>query len=70
MGVPRLLEKPVVVAEVEGRRRRLLRSELELHHVRRPRLEPHATEVLIAAAKNHNTLHLHLDLDLDLHYMT
>ncbi len=51
LSVPGFLKKPIVITEIERRRGRLLRSKLELHHVRRPGLEPHAAEVLVPAKK-------------------
>jgi hypothetical protein len=55
---PGFLKKPIVITEIKRRRGGLLRSELELHHVRRPGLEPHAAEVLVAAKKSKKKLKL------------
>lgn len=48
---PRLLKELVVVTEVERRRRRLLRSELELYDVRGPGFEPDTAKVLVTTEK-------------------
>ena len=51
MGRPSSLKESIVITEIKGGRGGGLRSELELDHVRRPRLEPDAVVVLVAAVE-------------------
>ncbi len=52
MSRPSSLKESIVITEIEGRRGGGLRAELELDHVRRPRLKPDAVVVGVAAAKD------------------
>ena len=51
MGSPSSLKESIVITEIEGGRGGGLRAELELDHVRRPRLEPDAVVVRVAAVE-------------------